>query len=93
MRIVIFIDLNNRKDLHGKLKECENLNLHIEELIKQPEILQEQFKQIVHLSEQYTNDLGAATKTYLDGNNSLFTTKLAELDADLKLFEKEISDS
>ena len=49
------------------------------------------FQELVKLSEDYTNTLGAATKNYLDGNNTLFTTKLSELSAKIKEFEKEIA--
>ncbi len=69
----------NIKSLSDKLKELDKLHQDIKELIKQPEIFDNKYQQIVKLTEDYTNTLGASTKKYLDGNNTLFTTKLSEL--------------
>lgn len=80
----------NVKSLSEKLKDLDKLHQDIKELIKQPEIFDSKYQQIVKLSEDYTNTLGAATKKYLDGNNTLFTSKLSELSAKIKEFEKEI---
>lgn len=81
----------NIKSLSEKLKDLDKLHQDIKELIKQPEIFDTKYQQIVKLSEDYTNTLGAATKKYLDGNNALFTTKLNELSDKTKDLQKEIS--
>lgn len=81
----------NIKSLSEKLKDLDKLHQDIKELIKQPEIFDTKYQQIVKLSEEYTNTLGAATKKYLDGNNTLFTTKLNELSNKIKDLQKEIS--
>ena len=81
----------NIKSLSEKLKDLEKLHQDIKELIKQPEIFDAKYQQIVSLSEEYTNTLGATTKKYLDGNNTLFTTKLIELSDRTKDLQKEIS--
>jgi ABC-type transporter Mla subunit MlaD len=81
----------NIKSLSDKLKDLDKLHQDIKELIKQPEIFDTKYQQIVKLSEEYTNTLGAATKKYLDGNNTLFTTKLNELSDKTKDLQKEIS--
>lgn len=81
----------NIKSLSEKLKDLDKLHQGIKELIKQPEIFDTKYQLIVKLSEEYTNTLGAATKKYLDGNNTLFTTKLNELSDKTKDLQKEIS--
>lgn len=81
----------NVKALNEKLKELDKLHQDIKELIKQPEIFDIKFQQIVKLSEEYTNNLGAAANRYLDGNNTLFTTNLGELSTKINEFEKEIT--
>lgn len=81
----------NIKSLGEKLKELDKLHQDIKELIKQPEIFDTKYQQIVKLSEDYTNTLGAATKFYLDGNNTLFTAKLNELSDKTNDLQKEIS--
>lgn len=81
----------NIKSLSEKLKDLDKLHQDIKELIKQPEIFDTKYQRIVKLSEDYTNTLGAATKKYLDGNNTLFTTKLNELSEKTKDLQKEIS--
>jgi len=81
----------NIKSLSEKLKDLDKLHQDIKELIKQPEIFDTKYQQIVKLSEEYTNTLGAATKKYLDGNNTLFTANLNELSNRTKDLQKEIS--
>lgn len=85
----------NIKSLSEKLKDLEKLHQEIRALKDAaegiPEIFNEKFQELVKLSEDYTNTLGTATKNYLDGNNTLFTTKLSELSTKIKEFEKEIS--
>ena len=81
----------NIKSLSEKLKDLDKLHQDIKELIKQPEIFDTKYQQIVKLSEEYTNTLGAATKKYLDGNNTLFTENLNELSNKTKDLQKEIS--
>ncbi len=81
----------NIKSLSEKLKDLDKLHQDIKELIKQPEIFDTKYQQIVKLSEEYTNTLGAATKKYLDGNNTLFTANLNELSSKTSDLQKEIS--
>lgn len=81
----------NIKSLSEKLKDLDKLHEDIKELIKQPEVFDAKFQQIVRLSEDYTNTLGAASKKYLDGNNTLFTSKLNELTDKIKDLQKEVS--
>ena len=81
----------NIKSLSEKLKDLDKLHQNIKELIKQPEIFDTKYQQIVKLSEEYTNTLGAATKKYLDGNNTLFKANLNELSNKTKDLQKEIS--
>lgn len=81
----------NIKSLSEKLKDLDKLHQDIKELIKQPEIFDTKYQQIVKLSEEYTITLGAATKKYLDGNNIFFTANLNELSNKTKDLQKEIS--
>lgn len=85
----------NVKSLSDKLKDLDKLHQEIKALKEAaegiPEIFNKKFQELVRLSEDYTNTLGAATKNYLDGNNTLFTTKLSELSTKIKEFEKEIT--
>jgi ABC-type transporter Mla subunit MlaD len=85
----------NVKSLSDKLKDFDKLYQEIKALKEAaegiPELFSEKFQELVKLSEDYTNTLGAATKNYLDGNNTLFTTKLSELSTKIKEFEKEIT--
>lgn len=85
----------NVKSLSDKLKDLEKLHQEIKSLKEAaegiPEIFNKKFQELVKLSEDYSITLGAATKNYLDGNNTLFTTKLSELSTKLKEFEKEIT--
>jgi hypothetical protein len=81
----------NIKSLSEKLKEFDKWQQDIKELIKQPEIFDAKYQEIVKLSEDFTNTLGASTKEYLDGNNTLFTSKLNELSDKTKVLQEEIS--
>jgi predicted nucleic acid-binding Zn-ribbon protein len=85
----------NVKSLSEKLKDLDTLYQEIKALKAAaegvPEIFNKKFGELVKLSEDYTNALGATTKNYLDGNNTLFTTKLSELSTKIKEFEKEIT--
>lgn len=86
---------DNVKSLGEKLKDLDKLYLEIKELKASagevPEIFNKKFQELTNLSEEYTNTLGKATKSYLDGSNTLFTAKLNELSSKIKEFEKEIS--
>lgn len=85
----------NVKSLSEKLKDLDNLYQEIKALKEAaegiPKIFNDKFEELVKLSEDYTNTLGATTKKYLDGNNTLFTTKLSEFSTKIKEFEKEIT--
>lgn len=81
----------NVNSLSEKLKELDNLHQDIKELIKQPEVFDLKYQQILKLSEDYTTSLGASTKMYLDGSNILFISKLNELSEKIVEFEMGIS--
>jgi ABC-type transporter Mla subunit MlaD len=85
----------NVKSLSDKLKDLDRLHQEIKalkELSEEiPDAFNKKFQEIVQLSEGYTNTLGVSTKTYLEGNNTLFTTKLSELSTKIKEFDKEIT--
>jgi len=81
----------NINSLSEKLKDLDKLHEDIKELIKQPEVFDAKFQQIVRLSEDYTNTLGAASKKYLDGSNTLFTSNLNGLSDKIKVLQKEVS--
>jgi uncharacterized phage infection (PIP) family protein YhgE len=86
----------NVKTLSEKLKELDKLHQDIKNLAQAPEKLseafQEKFQQVVEQARVYTNTLGFATKTYLDDNNILFTTKLKELSSQTKLLQIDIDE-
>ena len=85
----------NVNALTDKLRDLDQLHQNIISLKNAaegiPDIFNEKFQEIVKVTEGYTNTLGAATKNYLDGNNTLLTTKLSELSSKIKEFEKEIT--
>ena len=82
-------------DLNKKLLQIEEIHQDIKRLRDSsssiPEQFNKKFKEIVDLTSNYTNTLGGVTKTYLDGNNTLFTSKINELSNKIKEIEKEIS--
>lgn len=73
----------NVKSLGEKLKDLDKLHNDIVILKNSgeaiPKAFEEKFHQVIKVSEDYTNTLGASTKKYLDGNNTLFTANLGEL--------------
>lgn len=77
--------------LKNEVTQLEDIRKNIENLIgsndELPKIFEEKFKKIIIIS----NTLGLATKDYLDGNNTLFTTKLSELSIKINEFEIEIT--
>lgn len=81
----------NIKSLSEKLKDLDKLHQDIKKLIEQPKIFDTKYQEIVMLAEEYTNSLGAATKTYLDGNNILFIARLNEISNKTKDLQKEIT--
>lgn len=92
----------NVNSLSEKLKELDKIYQEIiglkeeiiglkEEVDGIPEIFSDKFLEIIILSEQYTNNLGIATKDYLDGNNILFTLRLNELSILSEEFKIEIN--
>ena len=84
----------NVNSLSEKLKELDKIYQEIIGLKAEvdgiPEIFNNKFLEIIILSEQYTNNLGIATKDYLDGNNTLFTLRLNELSILSEEFKIEI---
>jgi uncharacterized phage infection (PIP) family protein YhgE len=87
---------DNLKSLSEKLKELDKLHQDIKALKEAaegvPEIFNKKFQELAKISAEYTNTLGAATKNYLDGNNTLFTTRLSELSSKIKEFEATIEE-
>ena len=81
----------NIKSLSEKLKDLDKLHQDIKKLIEQPKIFDTKYQEIVMLAEEYTNSLGAATKTYLDGKNILFVARLNEISNKTKDLQKEIT--
>jgi len=84
----------NVKSLSEKLNDLDKLYLEIKALKESaegiPAVFNNKFQEVVKLSESYTNTLGVSTKTYLDGNNTIFTTKLNELSTKIKEFDTEV---
>lgn len=82
-------------ELNKKLLQIEEIHQDIKRLRDSsssiPEQFNKKFKEIVDLTSNYTNSLGGVTKTYLDGNNTLLTSKINELSNKIKEIEKEIS--
>ena len=81
----------NIRALSHKLIELDNFHENIEKLIKQPEILEDKFKQITKLATDYTNTLGSSTKKYIEITDNLLSTKLNELSKKTNALRKEIS--
>jgi len=85
----------NVNSLSEKFKELDYLYQDIIGLKAEvegiPEFFKDKFLEIIILSEQYTNNLGIATKDYLDGNNTLFTLRLNELSILSEEFKIEIN--
>ena len=85
----------NVNSLSEKLKELDKIYQEIIGLKAEvdgiPEIFNDKFLEIIILSEQYTNNLGIATKDYLDGNNTLFTLRLNEISILSEEFKIEIN--
>jgi len=85
----------NVKSLSEKLKDLDKLHQDIISLKTKSEgiplVFEQNFQKISELSKQYTETLGVASKTYLDGSNSLFTAKLKDLADENAKLEKEIS--
>lgn len=85
----------NIKSLSEKLNDFENLIKEIKSLKAAaeglPDVFDKKFEELIKLSADYTNTLGAATKIYLNGNNTLFTSKLREFSSKVKELEKEIT--
>jgi ABC-type transporter Mla subunit MlaD len=85
----------NVKALSDKLKDLDKLHQDIIGLKTKSEgiplAFEQNFLKISELSKTYTEALGIASKTYLDGNNSLFTSKLKEFTEKNTKLENEIS--
>ncbi len=56
-----------------------------------PEIFNDRFQELVELSVDYTNTLKETIQNYLDDNNTLFTTKLTDLQAKVDALNAEIT--
>ncbi len=92
---IIIKSEENVNALSDKLRDLDMLYQEITALKKAaegiPEKFSEMFQKVVTLTMDYTDTLGVATKNYLDGSNTLFTTKLSELSTKITEFEKEIT--
>ena len=87
--------LNALDKLHQDIRSSNDKFYEEALLIKKsseaiPDAFKAKFEEIVQFSKHYTNVLGESTKTYLDGNNTLFTTKLSELSVKTGDLKKEI---
>jgi uncharacterized protein YukE len=85
----------NIKSLSDKLKDLDKLHQDIVELKNNsaliPELFEKKFQEIFKLSNEYTEVLGKSTMTYLDGNNTLFTSKINEFSEKNIELKKQIS--
>lgn len=85
---------NNVELLSKKINELDKLYKDIEDKKKIaegiPVIFNAKFEEISKLSVKYTDELGKSTKTYLDGNNKLFTVNLNDLKLKTEAFQNEI---
>lgn len=85
---------DNVKALSDKLQELEQLHQNIQTLIQEaegmPSAFDKKFQETIKLAENYTNSLGAVTKTYLDGSNKVFTSKLTDFGVKLQNLHTEI---
>lgn len=86
-----YLELENLKK---EVTQLEQIGVKFKNLLNSndqlPVVFEEKFKKIVKLTESYTDSLGLATKSYLDGNNSLFTTNIIELSNKIKKLHEEI---
>lgn len=74
--------------LEGIRKEIEETREGVKSL---PKELKDAFEKVKTLSVSFVESLGKGTKNYIDGNNTLFTTKLSDLSSKIEEFEKEIT--
>ena len=56
-----------------------------------PATFQKKFNEVAELTKSYTETLGSATETYLEGNNNLFITNLNELSNRTEVLQREIA--
>lgn len=72
-------------DLQYKLSDLDNVYQEIitlkEEAQEIPTAFNQKFVEVKELSDHYVGLLGKATQTFLNGNNSILTAKLGELDS------------
>jgi predicted nucleic acid-binding Zn-ribbon protein len=92
---LIFTAQNVVTDLNEKLLQIEEIHQDIKRLRDSsssiPEKFNKKFEEIIDLTTNYTNTLGGVTKTYLDGSNTLLSSKINELSKKIKEIESEIS--
>jgi len=81
----------NIKRLNNKLVEFDNLYKYIIDLTSQPEVYDNKFKEIIKLTEKYTNILGASSKKYIDSTDTLLSAKITELGEKSSALQKEIT--
>lgn len=92
---VIQTSQKNVNNLATKLAELKQWHEDIKELTTKSEQLpiefDKKFGEIRLLSEKYTTDLGVATKVYLEGNNTLFTSHLKDFSLKINALQIEIN--
>ncbi len=99
------IEVKNLELLDKSFTELEKLRKEVTKLVEirqsiedlktgnenLPVTFGEAFEKVVRQANDYTKTLGVASKTYLDGSNSLFFSKLKELSNITQGLQKEIS--
>lgn len=88
-------EVTRLEEIRKEIEDLKNSNTELpiifqKEFDKAIADFQNKFEQIKALSESYTKALGISTKNYLDGNNTLFTTKLNEFSLQIEMFKIEI---
>jgi len=83
------------EELNGKLKKIEEVHKDIKSLRDSskeiPEEFNRQFKEIVKLSHNYTEVIGKATNTYLEGNNQMLVKNLQAFESKNGLLQEKIN--
>jgi len=81
-------------DLNKKLLQIEEIHQDIKDLRDSstsfPTELNNKYKEIVDLTINYTNTLSGVTKTYIDGNNNLFTANIKELQTKIHELKNQV---
>lgn len=81
----------NVNALAQKLKELDQLHQDIKKLINQPEVFDQKFSEVTELANDFTSKLGGSVKLYLEGSNTIFTSKLNEMEGKLGELDTQIT--